>query len=236
METFSSSTRVWIKLYCCVSSFPSSVREKLFTEVNKLGCLHLSASVSVAVAVNKRRTDRYIVAPRKCMPMALGSISQLTDNHRNAIENSSKCIIIVTIMNTWRQSPRVRINNITCKSIPYIRTRMTYKWSHSCCCFIQQSNRPFQRPPLTHTCSAVSSTEVNEQSANQYRDGCLHSSGLSTTKLSLRVCQTTVLAHYLVVFEIADTLVYIFGRTDPSVPVTWTRVAYSVLVTVWPLK
>ena len=56
--------------------------------------------------------------------------------------------------------------------------------------------------------------QPRKQPANQYRDGCLHSSGFSTEKLT--VCQITTRARYLLVSEIADTLVYVFGRLGPS--------------------
>ena len=75
-----------------------------------------------------------------------------------------------------------------------------------------------------HTCSAVSGS----QPANQHRDGCLHSSDFSTGKLT--VCQITIVAYYLVVSEIPDTLVYIFGRLDPSCKEN------KVTLYNWPLK
>ena len=62
-----------------------------------------------------------------------------------------------------------------------------------------------------HTYSAVSRTN---KLANQHWDGCAPSSGGITKKLT--VCQGRVLAHYIVVSEIADTLVFVLDRLDPS--------------------
>ena len=77
------------------------------------------------------------------------------------------------------------------------------------------------------TCSAVSGAEVNKQPANQHRNGRMHSSGFSTEKL--KVCQFTILAHYLVVSEITDTFVYIY-IVDLTFPVRRTK--YSVQLAV----
>ena len=55
--------------------------------------------------------------------------------------------------------------------------------------------------------------QIVSQSASEWLSAFLR---LFNRKVGLTVCQITSLVHYLVVSEIADILLYIFGRLDPS--------------------
>ena len=70
------------------------------------------------------------------------------------------------------------------------------------------SNRPFHRPSLYARQSPA-------QTASQSASGWL-STFLRLFNQKTNSCQITILAHYLVVSGVADTLVYIFGGLDPS--------------------